>query len=269
MASTIAARKTALRKEVKRLLKTVSAESCRAQSCLVAEQLISLPEFRQSRSVSIYLPIPGEIDTLASLPDGYPNDVVGRLGLIGHCLHEGKQVYIPKVVGMNSEDMLMLRLSPYEEQRVGERGLLEQVAGFPRNHWGIAEPTDEEVATMKNGLEDGDIDLVLVPGVAFDARCNRLGRGKGYYDCFLRCLQEIRGKRGLPAAVTVGVAMTEQLVEDVPCADHDYPLDFLVSTKDVFRLSAAPAAVVEPAAPGAATAAAAGGEAGEKVSQEA
>jgi 5-formyltetrahydrofolate cyclo-ligase len=101
----------------------------------------------------------GEIDT-------YP--------IISKCLELGKVVYIPKVVGKQAEDMRMFHLQTFD-----------QIGTFPKNKWGIPEPS----ISMIN-LEDEtyleSIDVVFVPGVAFDSRCGRVGHGKGYYGRFLK-----------------------------------------------------------------------------------
>lgn len=79
--------------------------------------------------------------------------------------------------------------------------------------WGIPQPA------CPRWLGAGDrIDLVLVPGVAFDRRGGRVGHGKGYYDALLRhpCAQQAR---------RVGLAFDFQVVEQVPMEDHDVPMD--------------------------------------------
>lgn len=174
MASTAGARKALLRKEVKAVLRGVTPEACLSQSAAVAAALYRLPVYRASRAVSVYLPIAGEVFT---------HDIIRQ------CLADDKAVYIPKVTGMRSEDMDMLKVTS-----------VEQFLRFPVNKWNIPEPTDAEAEGMANGLDTGDIDLVLVPAMAFDARCNRLGRGKGFYDCFLGRLREVRAGQGRPDA---------------------------------------------------------------------
>jgi 5-formyltetrahydrofolate cyclo-ligase len=79
---------------------------------------------------------------------------------------------------------------------------------------GIREPTEHcEAIALKR------LDLVLVPGVAFDARGRRLGRGKGYYD---RLLSDVRGVR-------CGVAFDEQIVPEVPVGPRDALLNCVVT----------------------------------------
>lgn len=72
-----------------------------------------------------------------------------------------------------------------------------------------------------------EVDVFIAPGVAFDLACNRLGMGGGYYD---RLLEQAR-----PDAVVIGLAYDEQIVVSVPCAEHDRPVDVLVTPKGVYR----------------------------------
>ena len=83
---------------------------------------------------------------------------------------------------------------------------------------------------MEDGLSSAAclIDCVIVPAVAFDRRCMRLGQGKGFYDTFLEKLADARKSRGLPPALTIGLGFSEQLVEDgVPTDAHDVALDYV------------------------------------------
>ncbi|MEY2466031.1 MAG: 5-formyltetrahydrofolate cyclo-ligase, partial [Verrucomicrobiota bacterium] len=63
------------------------------------------------------------------------------------------------------------------------------------------------------------LDLILVPGVAFELHGRRLGRGKGFYD---RLLADMRG-------TTCGVAFDEQIVAEIPVEPHDVHLDYLLT----------------------------------------
>ena len=65
------------------------------------------------------------------------------------------------------------------------------------------------------------IDLVIVPGVMFDVECNRLGRGKGYYDKFLQDL----------TAFKIGICPDSLLVDSLPCEEHDLPMDMVITEK--------------------------------------
>jgi 5-formyltetrahydrofolate cyclo-ligase len=95
---------------------------------------------------------------------------------------------------------------------------------------GIPEP-DEACAWAA----PDDFDLVIVPGVAFDASCARLGFGGGFYDSLLPLLPQ--------TTPTVALAFDEQLVEIVPCEEHDARVDIVVTPSGVNRRGDAPASV--------------------------
>ncbi|OAV75199.1 hypothetical protein Barb7_01200 [Bacteroidales bacterium Barb7] len=69
------------------------------------------------------------------------------------------------------------------------------------------------------------IDLIVVPGIAFDRRCNRLGRGKGYYDRFLSSLPATTPK--------LGVCFNFQLLDNLPAEPFDIPMDGVITDEEV------------------------------------
>jgi 5-formyltetrahydrofolate cyclo-ligase len=75
-----------------------------------------------------------------------------------------------QITGPASADMRMFPLQS-----------MQHMAAFPLTKWGIPEPSVEEVLAVEDPTTSGNIDLVIAPGCAFDAHCNRLGHGKGYY----------------------------------------------------------------------------------------
>ena len=148
--------KSAFRTEIKRALKSLSAESVDAQSAAVHLRLLDLPHYQSCKAVSIYLSMNGEVATTTT---------------VEQCFRDSKKVFIPKILGKRSEDMFMLEVSGVNE-----------ISKFPKNSWGIPEPTLDDIASSpEDGTPAGIIDLVLVPGVVFDKHCGRIGHGKGYY----------------------------------------------------------------------------------------
>ncbi len=90
-------------------------------------------------------------------------------------------------------------------------------AGFDRGILGVAAPSDE--APRASGF-----DLVLVPGLAFDRKGRRLGRGKGFYDRFLRELS------GIPIA---GLCASARLIDEVPVERHDVPVHYIITEREI------------------------------------
>lgn len=87
-----------------------------------------------------------------------------------------------------------------------------------------------DVANLKNPTAGApmpfeEIDLVVTPGLAFDRQGNRLGRGGSYYDQFF-ANTNLRAKK-------CGFAFADQIVESIPVKDHDKPVDFLVTDREI------------------------------------
>lgn len=180
------------------------------QSDAVRRRLGDLPAIEKAKGVSVYLNMPRyELITYPSIID---------------MLFEGKKdVYVPKVTGSRSEDMKMVRVRSVSD-----------VDDFETNAWGIKEPTDAQMSASVDAVENGAVDVVLVPGVAFDARCRRLGHGKGYYDSFIARLRRKRAELHLPMPITIGVAFNEQIVDNVPVNENDETLDVVLTPKSTF-----------------------------------
>ena len=73
-------------------------------------------------------------------------------------------------------------------------------------------------------MEKADIDIVIVPGVAFDKKYNRMGYGKGYYDRFLKDM----------TALKIGVCHSFQLVDEIPSEPHDIKMDMIVTEREIW-----------------------------------
>ena len=165
-------------------------------------------QFTQQQLCELSLPIVDRIKPMLagvetivayySLPDE-----VDTHGFIDWLIAEGKTVYLPKVI--SDEDMVLCRYT-------GAESLCEGA-------FGIMEPVGEEMPA------DKVIDVVLVPGMAFDGEGNRLGRGKGYYDRFLaKC----------PAhTLRILVAFDAQALPEIVTDENDVPVHLIVTEDGV------------------------------------
>lgn len=168
--------KKELRKYIRERKKLMMPDERLRQSEELCRRLMRHPRWRESKVVLLYHALPDEVDTSMLLESA-----------MSSCPR--KKVLLPVVVGDD------LELRAYD-------GNLEEGA------FGILEPT-----AMSTLFTDyASVDLVVVPGMAFDAEGHRLGRGKGYYDKTL-CQ--------LPAAYRIGICFDYQKVERVPSEAHD------------------------------------------------
>ena len=89
--------------------------------------------------------------------------------------------------------------------------------GLKKGPYGIYEP--KEFESRPSRIKD--IDLVIVPGLAFDRKNNRLGHGQGYYDRFLKCLPQDTPK--------IGLGFKFQLLKDIPTTRNDFSLTKVIT----------------------------------------
>lgn len=179
--------KNLLRDKLKKLRSQVDPALAESSSQGVWNVLGGLPEFEKAKGVGAFVSIPGEINTYPILE--------GTMAL-------GKKLYLPKVTKDKSR---------FEFHEV--RGLTHLEPG----PFGILEPTQSHPAKWE------EIDLILVPGLAFDLKGNRLGFGKGYYDRILPQLKK--------SALIIGLAYSFQVVEQVPVTTEDIPVAALLTEK--------------------------------------
>jgi 5-formyltetrahydrofolate cyclo-ligase len=169
---------------------TVSEKSAR-----IAERLVRTPFWRDAGAVLVFLSMPGEVDTEP---------------IIRAARAAGKLVAAPRVDGVS----MRFHLLPADDGGLETGGL------------GIRQPpADSPVFDPAAGSPAPRRTLVVTPGLAFDRRKNRLGRGKGYYDRFLRSM-----RRAAPGRLSaVAVCFGPQLVEEVPSGAADQPVDCVVT----------------------------------------
>jgi 5-formyltetrahydrofolate cyclo-ligase len=160
----------------------------------ICETFMALPEYAAARTVLFYLDVRSEVRTRHTLPDA---------------LKTGKRIVVPYCV--KDELELFLLTSP-DELAVGMYKILE--------------PKPELRALPEKRVAPTELDLIMVPGVAFDRRGARMGHGFGYYD---RLLQHAR-----PDAPLVALAFECQLFPEIPTQPHDVFMDRIITEQAVY-----------------------------------
>jgi 5-formyltetrahydrofolate cyclo-ligase len=192
------------------MISALSKQDIESQSLEVWKRLFDLPVYQQAQSVGLFLSMPnGEIDTDSA---------------IRNAIEGGKHIYVPQV-GKNFEhaDMELLKV----DQDAAKAGDLFHQA-WPRNKWGIPEPPPEMPIVL---AKEGDIDVLIVPGLAFDRKCDRLGQGKGYYDRFIQRM--ISSDKKPPCLIAV--CLTCQLVEKIPVESYDRRMDLIITPAEIIE----------------------------------
>jgi 5-formyltetrahydrofolate cyclo-ligase len=179
------------RREYWRRLAELGRGEVAEKSALITARALALPQLAAAGTVGAYASIGNEVAT---------GDLLAAL------LSAGKNLVLPVVKG----DGFM------EFRAVTDLGRLTPGV------FGIPEPREGELCPPEK------IDLLFIPGLAFDRRGGRLGRGKGYYD---RYLAHAAARR--PDQIKVGLAFSRQLMAAVPRDDWDLLMDLLVTEEEV------------------------------------
>jgi len=178
--------KKILRKQVLSARDRLSPQEKTTKSREIEERLFSLPEFATARVIMFFASFRSEVET-------------GRM--IRRALHVGKRVVLPKVHG---NELALYEINDFDSD-------------VAPGAWGIPEPK----ALIPAALDE--IDLMVIPGAAFDRQGNRLGYGAGFYDRLLFSFRK----------PTVALAFEAQIVHEVPADNYDVPVQKIVTEKRV------------------------------------
>jgi 5-formyltetrahydrofolate cyclo-ligase len=161
----------------------------------IVERFLALPDYAAARTVMFYIDVRAEVRTRHSLPEA---------------LRSGKKIVVPWC--NDQGELELFHLTSMDELAVGMYKILE--------------PKPELRQLPGKQVRAEDLDVVMVPGVAFDRRGGRMGHGKGYYD---KLLQHAR-----PDAPLVALAFECQLFPEIPRAPHDIFMDKIITEAAVY-----------------------------------
>jgi len=185
--------KNEFRKLARERILAMSGQERKDKSSKAVSNLKRLEEFSRAKCVMVYVSKEDEVDTI---------------GLITDMLKSGKRVVVP-LVDQESGELIPCEITTLEELVAGTFGVMEP---------------DRKNARI---VSTDEIDLVVVPGRVFDRNCNRLGRGKGYFDRFLKRFNE--GKK------VIGLAFSEQVFDSIPVDENDVKVDIVVTESSIIR----------------------------------
>ena len=159
---------------------------------IIIDKLINSDIYKNSKNIFIYLGFGSEIDTFNYI-DIFMND--------------GKKIIIPYT------DVKNKRMYAIE---------INNLDGLNKNKFGILEPID-----VSNIFNKEDIELVIVPGVAFDRSGNRIGYGGGYYDKFFSEMKK--------DIQTIALAYDIQIIDKIHSEEHDKKVNNIITEKEFIK----------------------------------
>lgn len=186
-------RKKRLRKRVLAGRMALDRSQVEASSQAILEKVLGLAAFRRAELVHAYVSSKeNEVDTRA---------------LIGTCLAQGKRVAVPVVI---------------PRAKTLAHALIDGLNQLAVGPWGLAQPDSAQAIWLPATAR---IDLVVVPGLAFDRRGHRIGWGGGYYDRFLAQVQ----------AVKIGLCYDAFVLDCIPSEPHDVPVDLVAAETAIYQ----------------------------------
>jgi 5-formyltetrahydrofolate cyclo-ligase len=185
MQSDIQEAKAALRKQIRDALQKISPAARHTLSAQIRDRLKEQAVWKNAGAVLFFAPLPGELDLWPLLEEAL---AAGKIAALPRYHSADKNYVVCRVQNVRSDIV------------TGQFGIREPAAQCP------------EIPLSR-------LDLILVPGVAFDWHGHRLGRGKGFYDRLLA------GTRG----VKCGIAFDRQMVNEVPAGPSDVRMNFILT----------------------------------------
>jgi 5-formyltetrahydrofolate cyclo-ligase len=182
--------KVELRQQLRARLLAMSPEQRKEKSRKACRNLIATEQFQNASIIMMFLSLPHEVDTSDAILQAW---------------QLGKTVAVPKI-SWQQRHMIPVQISSLD-------------TGFSTGTWGLRNPT------AGVPIPFGEIDLVVTPGLGYDRKGNRLGRGGSFYDRFF-ANKELRACR-------CGLAFAEQVMESIPTTESDEPVEWLVTDEEV------------------------------------
>jgi len=176
--------KEEIRSKILLRLKTQKEDTRRRKSRIIKKKLLKTKVFKEAKIIMFYIAFNGEVDT---------EEMIKEARLLN------------KIIAVPVCKKNRITIRPC---------VLDNNAPLKKGPYGVCEPAVKKSISLKN------IDLVIVPGVAFDKKGNRLGRGKGCYDRFLNMLPT--------DTPSIGLAFDFQIIPSLPSQKHDVSVDKLI-----------------------------------------
>ncbi|KAG5536757.1 hypothetical protein RHGRI_024253 [Rhododendron griersonianum] len=217
--------KRALRSRVKKELKNMDPTLRSYEDNAIQNVILEAPWFKTCKRLCAYISCSAlrEVDTSNILSEVLQNPATD-----GHSL-TGKKLYVPRVEDRN-RNMRMVNISSVRDMIANSMNILEPA------------PVDADGNDREDVMQANDpVDVLLLPGLAFDKSGRRLGRGGGYYDTFLMNYQELAKERKWKQPLLVALSYSVQIMDDgvIPVTPTDVPVDALVTPSGLIPISPA------------------------------
>ncbi|HEX9025321.1 MAG TPA: 5-formyltetrahydrofolate cyclo-ligase [Clostridium sp.] len=185
--------KEKLRKEILTKRKNIDIVEKEKMDKKILDEFYENKYYREAKNIFIYISYDSEINTR---------------GIINKALKDNKKIYVPRTE-FKTRFMDAVEITSLDN-------LIE-------SKYGILEPSVEEPH-----IEPNELDLIVVPGVAFDRNGGRMGYGAGFYDRYFKRIS----KDGIKKIAKLALAYDFQILEKVPMNEQDVPVNYIITEKE-------------------------------------
>ena len=185
--------KKALRKEILTKRKNIDTAEKEKMDKEILDRFFESKYYKEAENIFIYISYDSEIDTSE---------------IIDKAFKDGKKIYVPRTEF---------------ETRLMDAVEITSFDNLIKSSYGILEPSIED-----SHINPNELDLIVVPGVAFDRNGGRMGYGAGFYDRYFKKINKDNIKR----IVKLALAYDFQVLEEVPMNVQDVPVDFIITEKE-------------------------------------
>ena len=189
--------KKILRKEILTKRKNIDILKKEAIDKKIVDKFYESKYYKEAKNIFIYISYDSEINTK---------------GIINKALNDNKKIYVPRTE-------FKTRLMDAVE--------IVSLDNLIESEYGILEPSVEEPHIEPSGL-----DLIIVPGVAFDRNGGRMGYGAGFYDRYFKKIS----KDNIKKIVKLALAYDFQVLEEVPMNEQDVPVSYIITEKEFIHI---------------------------------
>jgi 5-formyltetrahydrofolate cyclo-ligase len=185
--------KKALRKEILSKRKNIKEIEKEKMDKRISDKLYESKFYNEATNIFVYISYDSEIDTK---------------GIINKALKDNKRIYVPRTEF---------------ETRTMDAVEIKSFNKLIKSDYGILEPSKNEAC-----IDPNELDLIVVPGVAFDRDGGRMGYGAGFYDRYFKKITEDNIKR----ITKLVLAYDFQVLDKVPMSEQDVPVDYIITEKE-------------------------------------
>ena len=163
---------------------------------VIRDKFLESDYYKNSNKIFIYISYSSEIDTI---------------NIINRALNDGKDIFVPRTI-FETKEMDAVKINSLKNMKKDRYGILEPEEGRPC-------------------IDPNELDLIVVPGVAFDNNGGRMGYGAGYYDRYFKKISTEKRNH----VKKIALAYDFQIVDNVPMNNQDVNIDYIITEENIIK----------------------------------